>query len=234
MNDMICGKNAVFEALKTDRVLKLLVTEQIFKQNVALIKNHPHEIVAKSLLDKMTANALHQGIVALIKPYSLYPIEDLIKKDHGFIIVLDNLSDPRNLGAIMRTADCVNADGIVYKKHNSVKLNTTVAKVSSGAIEYVKVTEVTNIVSTLKMLKKANYWIVGTAMRGDRLYDELDYDGNIALVIGSEGKGISRLVKEECDFLVRIPMMGHAESLNASVAAGVLMYEVFKQRRKRQ
>ena len=156
----------------------------------------------------------------------------MIRDKNGLIIVLDGLEDVHNLGAIIRTAECAGADGVIYKSHNSVKVNDTVAKVACGALEYVKVAEVTNLVNTLKELKKKGYWVVGSDGLAKQMYDELDYDMNTVLIIGSEGKGMSRLVREECDFIVRLPMNGHITSLNASVAAGILIYNIISKRRQ--
>ena len=171
-------------------------------------------------------------MVAECQEYKTYEVEDMLKDKDGLIIVLDGLKDPQNLGAIIRTCECAGVDGIIYKKHNSVKVNDTVAKVASGALEYVRVAEVTNLVSTLKKLKEAGYWIVGTDGAAKDLYDKISYDMNTVLVIGSEGEGMSRLVKEECDYMVKMPMYGHINSLNASVAAGIMIYNVLSCRHK--
>ena len=144
--------------------------------------------------------------------------------------MLDSLEDPHNLGAIMRSVDCVGADGIIYRKHHGVRLNSTVAKVASGAMEYVKVAEVTNLVKTLQDLKKKGYWVVGTDASAKDMYNKIDYRMNTVLVIGSEGKGISRLVLEECDYVVKLPMFGHVNSLNASVATAIMLYKIIENR----
>ena len=232
MNEIIWGKNAINEALKSGRIIKACVLKD--SPYIAIFERQAieYKIVNKNYLDRLSNFQNHQGVLAYIKAYELADIESMIKKENGLIIVLDGLKDPHNLGAILRTADCVGADGVIYKKHNSVKLNATVAKVSSGAIEYVKVAEVNNLVNTLKILKKKGYWIVGTAADAPISYTELKYDMNTVLVIGSEGEGMSRLVKEECDFLISLPMKGHVDSLNASVAAGILMYRILADRQK--
>lgn len=147
-------------------------------------------------------------------------------------MILDGLEDPHNLGAILRSADATGADAIIIPKNRSVSLNQTVAKVSTGAIEYVDVVQVTNLTQTIQELKKQGYWVVGLELDGSIYYDEQDYKGNIAIVVGSEGKGISRLVKENCDVLVKIPMYGKVNSLNASVSAGLILYEVVRNRNK--
>ena len=155
----------------------------------------------------------------------------MLKKENGLIVMLDGLKDPHNLGAIIRTCECAGVDGVIYKKHNSVHINETVAKVACGALEYVKVAEVNNLVSTIEELKKNGYWVVGTDGNAKNYYDEIDYKMNVVLVIGSEGEGISRLVKENCDFVVKLPMFGIINSLNASVASGIMIYNVLDKRK---
>lgn len=232
MSDIIFGKNSFIEALNNKRIKKayLLNNSSFIKQlDREKIK---YEIVTKAKLDGLTRNGNHQGLVAEVYEYKTYEVEEMLKEKDGLIIVLDGLKDPHNLGAIIRTCECAGVDGIIYKKHNSVHLNDTVAKVASGALEYVKVAEVTNLVNTLKKLKEHNYWIVGTDGSAKDLYDKIDYNMNTVIVIGSEGEGISRLVKEECDFMVKMPMKGKINSLNASVAAGIMIYNVLSYRQK--
>ena len=170
--------------------------------------------------------------MAEVKDFKLSAVDEMVKERNGLIVMLDGLEDVHNLGAIIRTAECAGADGVIYKSHNAVKVNETVAKVASGALEYMKVAEVTNLVNTIKQLKKKGYWIVGSSGEGKQMYNDLDYDMNVVLIIGSEGKGMSRLVSEECDFIVKLPMYGKVTSLNASVAAGILIYNVLDKRRK--
>ncbi len=175
----------------------------------------------------------HQGVVALVKDYHYYSLSDIVKEDkNSLIVALDGLEDPHNLGAILRTCEAAGIDGVILPKKRSVKLNSTVAKVSTGAIEYVKVVEVVNLTQTLKQLKNKGYWIIGAerSSKSSNIW-ELKYDMPIVLVIGSEGKGISRLVKEECDFLVEIPMQGKINSLNASVSTGIMIYEIRRQQK---
>ena len=230
MNEIIWGKNSINEAIKNKRILKAYLVKDSAYIDIFNAEGIPFKIVKKFDLDKMSNYQNHQGIIAEIKEYELSSVEDMIKDHNGLIVILDGLKDPHNLGAILRTADCVGADGLIYKKHNSVKLGATAAKISSGAIEYVKVAEVTNLVNTIKKLKKAGYWIVGTAANANQSYTDIDFNMNVAIVIGSEGEGMSRLVREECDFLTSLPMHGHVDSLNASVAAGILMYRVLASR----
>ena len=144
--------------------------------------------------------------------------------------MLDGIQDPHNLGAIIRTCECAGVDGVIYKKHNSVKLNDTVAKVACGALEYVKVVEETNLVNTIRYLKERGYWIVGSSGAAKEFYDQLDYRMNVCLIIGSEGSGMSRLVAENCDFMIKLPLKGEINSLNASVAAGIMIYNILSKR----
>jgi len=174
-----------------------------------------------------------QGVVAEVEPYRYQTLENVLAKTKDklpFLVMLDGLEDPHNFGAIIRSAEACGIDGIIIPKNRSVGLNATVVKVSTGAIEYVDIIEVTNLVRTLEDLKSKGFWIIGADMDGPTDFREQDYQMPIVLVIGSEGKGISRLVKETCDFLVNIPMYGQVNSLNASVSAGILFYEVVRKR----
>ncbi|MBQ1307913.1 MAG: 23S rRNA (guanosine(2251)-2'-O)-methyltransferase RlmB [Erysipelotrichaceae bacterium] len=222
MSNYVYGRNSFFEALDNRRIIKAYVL------NDKEIKDRgiPYEIVDRKTLDRMSSSGNHQGYLAEVKEYRLSRVEDMVREKNGLIVVLDGLEDVHNLGAIIRTCECVGADGVIYKSHHSVKVNDTVAKIASGALEYVKVAEVNNLVNTLKQLKKHGYWIVGSDGSATQMYTDIDYDMNIVLIIGSEGKGMSRLVKEECDFIVKLPMKGHVTSLNASVAAGILLYNI--------
>ncbi|MBQ1899317.1 MAG: 23S rRNA (guanosine(2251)-2'-O)-methyltransferase RlmB [Erysipelotrichaceae bacterium] len=227
MSDYVYGKNSFFEALNAGRIVKAYVLNDQEIRN----RKIPYKIVDRKKLDSMVKGN-HQGYVAEVKPYELADVNDMIKEKNGLIVMLDGLEDVHNLGAIIRTAECAGADGVIYKSHNAVKVNETVAKVACGALEYMKVAEVTNLVNTIKQLKKAGYWIVGSAGEAEQMYNQIDYDMNVVLVIGSEGKGMSRLVREECDFMVKLPMYGKVTSLNASVAAGILIYNVLDKRKK--
>ena len=226
MSNYVYGRNSFFEALDNRRIIKAYVL------NDKEIKDRgiPYEIVDRKTLDRMSSSGNHQGYLAEVKEYRLSRVEDMIREKNGLIVVLDGLEDVHNLGAIIRTCECVGADGVIYKSHHSVKVNDTVAKIASGALEYVKVAEVNNLVNTLKQLKKHGYWIVGSDGSATQMYTDIDYDMNIVLIIGSEGKGMSRLVREECDFIVKLPMKGHVTSLNASVAAGILLYNIERSR----
>lgn len=235
---IIFGKNTVREAIVKKRPIKAIYTsidKWLFDLEKSGVELPKVKIVKMSNpeMDKMFKGN-HQGIVVEIEEYSYESLNNVIKKnkdkEHVSLIMLDGLEDPHNLGAILRTADATGMNGIIIPKNRSVSLNATVAKVSTGAIEHVDVCQVTNLVQTLKELKKAGYWVIGLEMEGSVDYKVQDYKGKIVVVIGSEGKGISRLVKEECDYMINIPMIGHVTSLNASVSASIIFYEILRQR----
>jgi len=230
MSDIVYGKNSFLEALNNNRIIKAYVYNDSPYIDELKRKKINYEVANRGKLDGMTRKGNHQGCVAEVEEYKLTEVKDMLKPQDGFILILDGLKDPHNLGAIIRTCECAGVDGIIYKKHNSVKITDTVAKVASGALEYVKIAEVTNLVNTIKELKKQGYWIVGTDGSGKDLYNKIDYNMNVAVIIGSEGEGMSRLVKEECDFVVKMPMKGKINSLNASVAAGVMIFNVLDKR----
>jgi len=234
MSEYIFGKNVVKEAFNhPSRIEEIYVLDKN-TEFVSLAKEYriKYTVITPSEMNKMVSGN-HQGVVALVKDYHYYSLSDIVKEDkNSLIVALDGLEDPHNLGAILRTCEAAGIDGVILPKKRSVKLNSTVAKVSTGAIEYVKVVEVVNLTQTLKQLKNKGYWIIG-AERSSKSSNfwELKYDMPIVLVIGSEGKGISRLVKEECDFLVEIPMQGKINSLNASVSTGIMIYEIRRQQK---
>ena len=227
MSDYIYGKNSFFEALSNKRITMAYVLSDDRIRDAGI----PYKVVDRKTLDRMVKGN-HQGYVAEVKEFTMSKVSDMVKEKGGLIVMLDGLEDVHNLGAIIRTCECAGVDGVIYRSHNAVKVNDTVAKVASGALEYMKVAEVTNLVNTIKDLKQKGYWIVGSDGDGRQLYTDLDYDMNTVLVIGSEGKGMSRLVKEECDFIVKLPMLGKVTSLNASVAAGILIYNILSSRQK--
>ena len=229
MSEIVYGKNSFFEALDNNRIQVAYVMDDKLVDKFKR-KGINYKIVDRKTLDKMSKSGNHQGYLAEVKDFKLSNVEDLIKDKNGLIVVLDGLKDVHNLGAIIRTCECAGVDGIIYKTHNAVKVNDTVAKVASGALEHMKICEVNNITNTLKKLKDHGYWIVGSDASGESYYNELNYDMNTVLIIGSEGEGMSRLVKEECDYIVKLPMFGHVNSLNASVAAGILIYNVLNKR----
>ncbi len=240
--NQIEGRNPVIEALKSGRDIdKILVAEGSnqgsIRKIVAIAKDKRIVVqyVNRSKLDSICDSRSHQGVVALVSAHTYKTIEyilDQAKKlgEHPFVIILDEIEDPHNLGAIIRTAECAGVHGIIIPKRRSVGLTPIVAKTSAGAIEYMPVAKVTNISSAIEELKENGLWIYGADMAGDENYFEKDLSGPIGIVIGNEGKGISRIVKEKCDFLVKIPMRGKVSSLNASVATSVITYEVLRQR----
>ena len=178
----------------------------------------------------------HQGVIAIVPPYQYCEVEDIIelakqRKEKPFILILDGIEDEHNLGSIIRTAECTGVHGIIIPKRRSALVNATTNKTSAGAVQYMKIARVNNLTETIKYLKENDIWIYGTDMEGTAFYNEQDYNSGVAIVIGSEGFGISRLVKENCDFLIKIPMQGKINSLNASVSAGIVMYEVLNQRK---
>lgn len=241
--DMVAGRNAVMEALKGSRsVNKLMIangsTEGSIKEIIAVAKEKGVNIQYwdRSKLDSIARGIRHQGVLAKVAPVQYAELEDILQvaKDRNeppFIVLLDEMEDPHNLGAILRTADAAGVHGVLIPKHRSCPLSATVAKTSAGAVEHVPVARVGNLVQTIKKLKQEGLWVAAADMDGKDYYDT-DLTGPLLLIIGSEGQGVGRLVKEQCDFVVRIPMVGKINSLNASVAGSILMYEAMKQRRK--
>nr|WP_155671363.1 23S rRNA (guanosine(2251)-2'-O)-methyltransferase RlmB [Ornithinibacillus caprae] len=238
---MIIGKNPVIEALKSGRsVNKVLLSEQLNPnvqgKLVQLGKSAGTIVqkVPKNKLDRLT-DGNHQGVIAYVASYQYASIEDLFEKaqaesEEPFFIILDELEDPHNLGSILRTADATGVHGVIIPKRRSVGLTATVAKTAAGAMEHIPVARVTNIANTIDELKQRNVWVVGTEMNATEDYRKLDGAMPIALVIGNEGKGMSRLVRDKCDWTVSLPMTGKVSSLNASVACGLLLYEVYRKR----
>jgi len=239
--NLIVGRNAVAEALKAGRnISKIFIaqgSEGSIKKILALAKDAGIfcEFTNGAKLDKLFSGR-HQGVIAVAAPVAYSTIEEILnvaesRNEPPFIVLLDELEDPHNFGAILRTADAAGVHGVIIPKRRSVSLNSTVAKISAGAVEYVKVAQVTNVAQTLKTLRELNLKIVGSDMDGTENFFDADLTGGIVLVIGNEGKGIRRLTRENCDILVKIPMAGKINSLNASAAAAVLMYEIFRQRK---
>ena len=237
--NLIIGRNPVTEALKSGReVDKLMVSsrEGSMIKILALAKEQsvPVIMVEKAALDRIAAGRPHQGVVAYVSPYDYSEMEDVFalakeRNEAPFLVLLDNLEDPHNLGAIMRTAECVGAHGILIPRRHACGLTEVVAKASAGAIEYMPVVKVTNMAQTIDELKEKGIWVAACDMGGEPYY-KADLAGPVAVVIGSEGAGISKLVREKCDFVVSMPMVGNITSLNASNAAAVILYEVRKQR----
>ncbi len=235
------GRNAILEILRSGRdIEKIMVAkgnvEGTIKRIVAMASEKGVVIqeVSRQKLDEISQTKNHQGVIALVSAHNYVEVEDILaaareKGEAPFVLLLDGITDPHNLGAILRTAECAGVHGVIIPKRRSVGLNATVGKTSAGAIEYMPVARVTNLVKTMEYLKKEGLWIACADMKGLDYFDT-DLKGPLALVIGSEGEGVSRLVQENCDFTVSIPMYGKISSLNASVAAGLLMYEVVRQR----
>ncbi|WP_250672940.1 23S rRNA (guanosine(2251)-2'-O)-methyltransferase RlmB [Paraclostridium ghonii] len=238
---IIEGRNPVIEAIKNDREIdKIMIAngakEGSIKKITAMAKekNIIIQYVDRNKLDEISTSHSHQGVIANVSEYKYFELDELIQnvKDKGedpFFIILDEITDPHNLGSIIRTADAVGAHGVIIPKRRSVHITPTVVKASAGAVEYVPVCKVTNVVNTIKTLKEHGLWIAAADMDGQTFYEQ-NLTGPIGLVIGSEGFGISRLVKKNCDYIVKMPMVGNVTSLNASVAGSILLYEIFKQR----
>lgn len=239
LENIIIGRNPVLEALKSNEVIDTLYissTGGVISHIVALAKEK--NITVKNVSDKklssMCDNKSHQGVIATIGSAEYVSVEDIlnvskVKGTAPFIVICDEIEDPHNLGAIIRTCETANVDGIIIPKRRSATLNATVRKTSAGAVSYVPVARVSNLASAIETLKSNNVWIYGTDAKGE-LYTNVDLTGGVALVIGSEGFGMGRLIKDKCDFLLSLPMYGKVNSLNASVAGGIFIYEVLRQR----
>lgn len=235
------GRNAIIEAFRSGKTIdKLYVLDGCHDGPVSTItreaKKHNAIVnyVSKERLDQMSTTGKHQGVIAMAAAYEYAEVSDILKlaeekNEPPFIILLDNIEDPHNLGAIIRTANLAGAHGVIIPKRRAVGLTATVARTSAGALNYTPVAKVTNLSATIEELKDKGLWFVCADMGGEVMY-KLDLKGPIGLVIGNEGEGVSRLVKEKCDFVASIPMHGNIDSLNASVATGVLAYEIVRQR----
>ncbi|MEC5425604.1 23S rRNA (guanosine(2251)-2'-O)-methyltransferase RlmB [Virgibacillus sp. C22-A2] len=241
--EMIIGKNPVIEALKSGRsVNKILISEQLNSNTQGKFHQLGKEAgtivqkVPKVKLEQLTGgDGNHQGVIAYVASYQYASLDDLFQKaesrnEDPFFVILDELEDPHNLGSILRTADATGAHGVIIPKRRSVGLTATVAKTAAGAIEHIPVTRVTNIANTIEELKERNVWVVGTEADATEDYRKLEGTLPIALVIGNEGKGMSRLVRKKCDWTVSLPMRGQVSSLNASVACSLLLFEVYRKR----
>lgn len=236
------GRNPVIEAIKSGRSIDKILVQTGEKNGsvrklIALAREKKIVIteVERQKLDKLSETKSHQGVIAFAAAKEYCTIDDIIdtankKGEKPFIIICDDLNDPHNLGSIIRTANAMGAHGVIIPKRNSVGLSPVVDKTSAGALEFTNVARVSNLVAAIEELKKKNIWIVGADMDGDRSIYTHDFTGAIGIVVGSEGKGVSRLVKEKCDFIVNIPMFGQINSLNASVAAALMIYEAAKAR----
>ena len=243
-DDIVEGRNDVLELLDSDRDINKIFVQSgerhgSINKIIAIAKENKVVVteVEKSKLDFMSKTKNHQGVIAVVPPFNYCEVEDILeyaksKNEDVFILILDGIEDPHNLGSIIRTAETAGVHGIIIPKRRTVTVNSTVAKVSAGAVEHMKIARVNNITDTIRKLKENGLWIIGTDGSATTLYYNQDLKGDIAIVIGSEGFGMSRLVKENTDMLVKIPMKGKVTSLNASVSAGIVMYEAVKQRNK--
>lgn len=240
--EIIVGRNSVAEALKSGRSInKIFIAKGQRQGSVREIIGDARKLglvvqeVEPAKLDELAGNSRHQGIVAMAAPIAYVEVEDILaaaaaKNEPPFVVLLDELEDPHNVGAILRTADAAGVHGVLIPKRRSCPISATVAKTSAGAVEYVPVARIGNISQAIKQLKAAGLWIIGADMDGEKEYYETDMTGPVAVVIGSEGKGMGRLIKEQCDVIARIPMRGKINSLNASVACSLLLYEILRQR----
>ncbi|HNX16120.1 MAG TPA: 23S rRNA (guanosine(2251)-2'-O)-methyltransferase RlmB [Bacilli bacterium] len=232
-DNLIYGRNSVKEAILSGQVTKLFVSSSLKKCDIcdlASAKNIATVLLNPSELDSMTSFAPHQGVVAEVKKYEYFSLEYILKlskkAEHPVIVLLDGINDPQNFGAILRSCDVFNVTGVIIPKHQQVPLNATVAKTSAGAINYVPVVLVSNLNNAVRTLKENGFWIVSTDGAGTMNYSDLSYDFPTALIIGSEGKGISQLTLKNSDYVVKIPLLGHLNSLNASVATGILLSRI--------
>lgn len=240
--DLIEGRNAVIEALKSDRTIEyIMVAKGDTKGSISVVLSLASEksvvvkYVERAKLDGLSETGAHQGVIAVVTPFNYSSIQDLLnvakeKNEDPFILVLDEIEDPHNFGSIIRIAEVCGVHGIIIPKRKNVGVTPTVYKTSAGATEYIKIAKVTNINVAIEELKESGIWVYGADMHGEKYCYDADLRGPIALVIGSEGKGISKLTKSKCDILVKIPMVGKVNSLNASVAYGMISYEILKQR----
>lgn len=240
--DIIYGRNPVIESISANRTIdKILIQEGLRHSQIGYIitlskkQGILYQFADKRKLDKICEGENHQGVVAFVAAYKYSTVDDILKlaEDKGqkpIVVIADGITDPHNLGSIIRTADAAGAHGVIIPKNRSVSLNSVAAKVAAGSAEHILVAKVTNISRTLDELKSKGLWITGTSLNGDKSCYDCDLTGALGIVIGSEGSGISQNTEKHCDFLCKIPMLGKAESLNASVAAGVLLFESVRQR----
>lgn len=233
VSNLIYGRNPVVSFLESKKVVKVYLQNGFNDQKIiSKIKENGLSLnyVDASYLNSLTKGGAHQGVAAIIKPFEYTPLKELISYSKGkknpLILILDEINDPHNFGAIIRSCDAFSVDGIIIKNRGQVAVNMTVAKVSTGAINYVRIAQVNNLVNAIKELKDNGYWVYSADGSGKDDYHNLNYDGPVALVVGSEGFGISRLVLENSDFIIKIPMSGHVNSLNVSVATGIILSRI--------
>ena len=241
-DEQVEGRHPVLEALKAERTInKILLADGATGSGIMDILTRAREkaivtqTVPKAKLDQISEGRNHQGVIAYIAAKDYVELEDIVAAANnsprpGLIVVLDEIEDPHNLGSILRSCDAAGAHGVVIPKRRAVPLTATVAKASAGAIEHVPVARVANISQAIETLKKQGFWVVGTDVDADKMYHQVDVAGPTVIVIGNEGKGLGEVVKKRCDYLVRLPMIGEVQSLNAGVATGILLYEVVRQR----
>ena len=242
-DDQIEGRNSVIELLESGKdINKIYVTkgEKVGSINKIIAMANERKIIIvekdRKQMEEMAQSENYQGVIAIVPPFEYSEVEDILKyaeerQENPFILILDGIEDTHNLGAIIRTAETAGVHGIIIPKRRAASVNSTVSKVASGAVEYVKIARVNNITDVMNELKQEGLWICGTSLNTERYYFNQDLTGPLAIVIGNEAKGMSNLVEKNCDFLVKIPMMGKVESLNASVSTGIVLFEALKQRR---
>ena len=240
--DQIEGRNSVLELLESGKDINKIfiqIGEKHGSINKIISKAKENRIVIvqaeKSKLDKMSQTNNHQGVIAIVPPFEYSSVEDIVEEarkrnEQPFILILDGIEDPHNLGSIIRTAETAGVHGIIIPKRRAAAVNSTVNKVSAGAVQYMKIARVTNISDSIQKLKEAGLWICGTDINTDKYYYNQDLTGPLGIVIGNEGAGMSEKVRKNCDFMVKIPMEGKVTSLNASVSTGIVVYESVKQR----
>ena len=238
--DLICGINPVLEALAAgERAFdRLVIAKGVRSRRIAEAIGHagrlgiPLRFEDRQTLDRMAAGVLHQGVIAVVSAKAALGLDDLLAlaRDPALLVVLDGVEDPRNLGAILRTAEAAGADGVVIPERHSAGLSETVARASAGALEHVRVARVSNVAQAVEELKRRGIWVIGFDATAEERWDAVDYRRPVALVLGGEGRGIRRLVRERCDHLAALPLIGRVRSLNVSVAAGIALYEVVRQR----
>lgn len=243
--DQIEGRNSVIELLESGRDINKIFIQSGEKHgsiNKIIAMAREKKVIIKEIdknkMKQMAQTDNYQGVIAIVPPFEYCDVDDILleaksRKEEPFVVILDGIEDVHNLGSIIRTAETAGVHGIIIPKRRAASVNSIVSKVSAGAVEYMKIARVNNLTDTIKYLKEQGLWICGTDMGTKQEYDKQDYTGPMGIVIGSEGFGMSRLVKENCDFLVKIPMMGKITSLNASVSAGIVIYEAVKQRKNK-
>lgn len=240
--NVIFGRNPVIEAIKSGKEIEKIYVSKTAGGNISKIINLAKEagIVVSTtdndILSKLAGSQNHQGVVAVGAVYKYFDVDDLLeyaeqRKEKPFLLILDEITDPHNLGAIIRSAEAFGVHGIIIPKRRAVGVNATVVKTSAGAVEHMRIAKVSNINNTIRDLKERGLWIVGTDVNAEKSFEEVNYDFPVAFVIGNEGKGVSKLVLQNCDFVVKIPMKGKINSLNASVAASILIYQVVSKRK---